>query len=94
MSIRPRQVEMFVASQTAERLGASDPLLEMIRCTGSVAPWRVKQPAQLVFSASRAGRFRTAGRLAQFPRPRGFRLGQCRTGLSSVCRRCWADNVV
>lgn len=30
MSIRPRQVEMFVASQTAERLGASDRLLEMI----------------------------------------------------------------
>jgi RNA-directed DNA polymerase len=30
MSIRPRQVEMFVASQTAIRLGASDRLLEMI----------------------------------------------------------------
>jgi RNA-directed DNA polymerase len=30
MSIRPRQVEMFVASQTAEPLGASDRLLEMI----------------------------------------------------------------
>lgn len=30
MSIRPRQVEMFVASQTAEPLGESDRLLEMI----------------------------------------------------------------
>lgn len=30
MSIRPRQMEMFVASQTAERLGANDRLLEMI----------------------------------------------------------------
>jgi len=30
MGIRPRQVEMFVASQTAEPLGASDRLLEMI----------------------------------------------------------------
>ncbi len=30
MSIRPQQVEMFVASQAAERLGASDRLLEMI----------------------------------------------------------------
>jgi len=30
MSIRPRQMEMFVASQTAEPLGASDRLLEMI----------------------------------------------------------------
>jgi hypothetical protein len=30
MSIRPRQVEMFVASQTAEPLGASDRLLKMI----------------------------------------------------------------
>ena len=30
MSIRPRQMEVFVASQTAERLGANDRLLEMI----------------------------------------------------------------
>jgi RNA-directed DNA polymerase len=30
MSIRPRQMEMFVASQTAESLGANDRLLEMI----------------------------------------------------------------
>ena len=30
MSIRPRQMEMFVASQTAERLGASARLMEMI----------------------------------------------------------------
>jgi len=30
MSIRPRQVEMFVASQIAERLGANARLLEMI----------------------------------------------------------------
>ena len=30
MSIRPRQMEMFVASQISERLGASARLLEMI----------------------------------------------------------------
>ena len=30
MSIRPQQMEMFIASQTAERLGANDRLLEMI----------------------------------------------------------------
>ena len=30
MNIRPRQLEMFIASQTAERLGANARLMEMI----------------------------------------------------------------
>ena len=30
MSIRPQQMEMFIASQTAERLGANIRLMEMI----------------------------------------------------------------
>ena len=36
MGIRPRQMEMFVASQLAERLGGSDRLMERILERGNI----------------------------------------------------------